>query len=142
MENTNVTNTKNAGGIAVYHSRAIIINNCCFLSNSAVQGGALYFQDVSHISISGTSFIKNEASSVGGAVALLRSDIVVNIDNITCIANQARQGGCLYMTSTTLVLKNSDIKQNLVDDYGAAVVMNGPLLQVSDKIIAQYNSKI
>ena len=136
MEKTNVTDGKSGnrgGGLYISNTRAIIVNNY-FLSNKAFEGGALFIVGFGIISIRGTSFVQNIALQSGGAVTVYDYVETITIDNITCIANQAKDSGCLFVESHTLILNNCVIKLNRVDTFGAGIFIRVSRMQVGDTL--------
>lgn len=77
---TESSSTKNK-----YTGYRYVISNCTFKNNSASNGGALYFEDVSRIYIgSSTLFDSNYANENGGAIDFYCSEFGVSNFNSSC----------------------------------------------------------
>ena len=56
----------------------------------AGSGGALELDNPEHASIRDTFFLRNVASSTGGAIEIIGGTDII-IDNMTCVGNQATE---------------------------------------------------
>ena len=118
------------GAINVYLSTATL-QRCQFQSNNAVKGGAINLNMPNLITISSTLLLKNVASNKGGAIGINDGTNLFIITNITCVGNQAPQGGCLDIKSVTLTLNNSVISMNSGHQLGAGIAATDSRIQVS-----------
>ena len=110
-----------------------VIESCNFLSNHAVNGGAMYVNQQEHVSVHSTSLLRNVASDTGGAL-VISDGTEVMINNITCVGNQGPNGGgCMNVGYVTLTLNNSDISENFGNNYGAGVSAGNSRIQVGAK---------
>ena len=158
IENTNFTNNNSSDGGAIYieakstlqanmssfwknfanqcggafqvegHSRATI-ENCLFISNNAIHGGAVNLNSPKFVSVLGTLFLRNVASDRGGAVAIKDGTNVI-IDNIRCVGNQGPRGGCLQIQSVILTLNNCEISDNFGFQYASGITAYDSKVQV------------
>ena len=120
---------QDGGAIHLTDDSTGVIEICHFMSNRAVQGGALQADDVKFLSIRGTLLLKNVALSVGGTITI-GAATNVTINNIRCVQNHAGQGVCLSIDSVKLTLENSEISENL-RQYDASVTATNLRIQVS-----------
>ena len=117
-----------------YHSYAsypeIRIDNCTFINNFAVYGGAIYIESGS-ANITNSRFINNTANNFGGAICIFGSS-TVNIADSTFDGDSSRTGeaGAIYVTESKLTMYNSTIKNCFstigsgICDLNATVVIN------------------
>ena len=134
---------KRTGGAIILKGYSIIvIESCHFLLNHAESSGALDINYPEHVSMLSTSFLRNVASYMVGAIAITNgTDVIIN--NITCVGNRGRDIGCLYIYSVTLTLTNSNISENFANSFGAGVSGSGySSVQVSPELNIQTRLKI
>ena len=137
---TNMSNfwknlAKRAGGAIVLKGySSAVIESCHFLSNYAVDGGAVHVNNPEHVIVHSTSFLRNVASHTGGAISISSgTDVIIN--DIICVDNQGLNGGgCLFIDSVTLTLNNSDISENCANEFGAGVSTSHSRIQVSTRL--------
>jgi predicted outer membrane repeat protein len=138
----------NGGAIACVRGCSLLLNNCTFDSNSAIQGGGSVFLigtstlDVSgtvftnststnggsiliavnsRINVNRTIFLHNKAD-FGSAINLVDADAAANVDNSTFSGNVAtRSGGAIYSGSKDLNISTSVFNDNIAD-FGGAVL--------------------
>ena len=129
--------THKGGAVRVDDKSSITTENCRFLSNKAVDGGAVHVTSSSYSFVNNTILVKNIASQYGGALALeydteIGSDPMrsVTFENITCISNQAISGGCIFIASAVLILKSSRVAHNHVSVCGAGIDIKDSRMQV------------
>ena len=115
--------TQAGGAIELRGYSTAVIENCRFLGNHAVSGGAMDLNAPEHVFIRETLLLKNVASSTGGAITIIDATNVL-INNITCIGNQgAIGGGCLGLDDVRLTLNNSEISENVAHDAAGVTAM-------------------
>lgn len=101
----------NDGG-AIYASRDVLATASLFTSNGAVDGGALYVNDVG--SISGDDFASNAATDDGSDVY---DDDQVTADNSTFTKGDAtNSGGSIYVNDSALTLLDDSITDSFAHD--------------------------
>lgn len=98
-----VINGTKGGAISIeqYNAR-LYLNNCNFLNNTAMLGGALNFNpgNNNQFNVSGCTFTGNQGSAAGGAI-WGTSELILSNNNFT--NNLAgNQGGGVYSTSVTM----------------------------------------
>ena len=133
------------GTIKADDDSSIVIANCHFLSNKAMDGGAVHLHHPIYSFISDTTFLKNMASQEGGAVKHYTTFTTdprrsVIFENITCIRNQAMYGGCLCILSAVLILKSSIVMHNHASSRGAAIGVQDSRIQVGSSF-KQFTDK-
>ena len=117
------------GAITLSGGATAIIESCLFLSNHAVNGGAVNINPAHDPFVRATFFFRNVASDRGGAITINGAANAI-IDNITCVGNQSPRGGCLYIDSVTLTLNNSNISENFGYELGAGILADYSRMQV------------
>lgn len=124
--NKDVSNCCNPGsGGVVYNHRnsKLIINNCKFNYNSAVNGGSIYFTsnlkipDNSTLEIYNSTINKNTASNNGGGIFASVNRLIIKSTNIT--NNEAnKDGGGLSINSRSGLIDGSKITHNTAENGG------------------------
>ena len=90
---SNTANTDYGYGGAIYNTGSTIIDNCSFMDNNAIYGGAIYNYYDGILIITGTSFSNNSAVD-GGAIYNYAGPLTIN--NSSIINNNAIDGGAIY----------------------------------------------
>ena len=125
---------RNGGAIKLNDNSTAIIESCQFLSNYAISGWAVDVNYPKHFSVLSTFLLRNVASYMGGAISISNGANVI-INNITCVGNQGQNGGgCMNVDSVTLILNNSEIRQNFANGFGAGVCAVYSRIQVCAKL--------
>ena len=118
-----------AGAVCAYGTSSKVLNSK-FIDNHVYMGqngGALYIYGANSL-VSNTSFEKNSAQYMGGAVYCIQNNVV--LDNLTCIDNYAGSGGAIYLSGSDYTsdsqnsnnkLKNSLFINNTARYGGGAV---------------------
>ena len=148
------TNVANTGGAISKGNGLLIVEDCDFTENQAINGtgGAFYVtggttqinaseftQNVSHtnggaihsldgtLTVSATTFTENRAGGHGGAIHISFADVVVQESTLT--GNQGNSGGAIGMLGygSSLELINSTLNQNVATFDGGAISNNGAL---------------
>ena len=121
---TNNTATQNFGGAIFdncnYLTVPVIITNTTFTNNTATGGGALY-TNINTLTITGSNFINNYASTNGGG-AISNLDSILNITNTTFTNNTATTtgaGGAINNQFAMIV--NNSIFTNNTALFGGAI---------------------
>ena len=138
-KSTFTNNSASAGGAIFVNSvsTTVVIKNCSFLANTAVEkGGALAFNDGDSIIISTSSFQDNLVGShvsthttsstgkgKGGAVYF--SAISIELVNTNFKNNEAASGGALFFeAAASLVVQESEFSGNIANNgVGGAVAI-------------------
>jgi predicted outer membrane repeat protein len=121
----------NSGGGAIYlDSSSLIIKNCTFEDNSAIEGGAIYSTDVtSFINLINCTFKNNFAFSDGGAVNLSSDSIDSKLDKCVFKNNFSYfgNGGAIYSYSNSsssfsnIEINASEFSNNSAYGSGGAI---------------------
>ena len=139
-----IDNVAEKDGGAIYTSGRLVVNNCKFTGNRAENGAAIYafypdYGDES-VTISGSTFENNRASSYGGAIYLdsdtqdkLFADGAAKsyIKNTVFRENQAKYGGAIFNFQYTDIL-NGEFYDNYASEGGGAIYMNNGYVIVED----------
>ena len=127
------------GGGAIYLSdrstEPLSLDNCEFINNSAVFGGAIYSYN-SALDITLSEFYDNNAKNDGGAIFAKNTALVIdsskfgNIETIddVCTAvngNIAIRGGAIYSFNASLDISNTDFADNTANSSGGAIWRRG-----------------
>jgi hypothetical protein len=146
------------GGIYNRNNSSTMITNCAFSENSARTGGGMFnFQSSSKVA--NCVFNKNSADygNGGGMYNFYSNPIVANC---TFIANVASSGAGIYISNSSLMLKNCTVTGNLAEYNGGGIYSfrnnltvnncilwgndaeNGPQINLRDNSIAyiQYTN--
>lgn len=108
-------------GGAIWNRGSLDALRTNFVGNRAHRGGAIYSQDDGVVSLTETTFEKNEANDEGGAIL---SDNQLVIRDSIFRNNQANVGGALVSQSGTLQISNSMFAVNHADVQGGAMRFN------------------
>ncbi|MBQ6511315.1 Ig-like domain repeat protein, partial [Methanobrevibacter sp.] len=112
-------------------------------------GGAIFAQQLTGLTISGTTFIENQAlsTSSGGAIFLSHITDDLTITDSKFIANHANGqedvgGGAIYMVGTSnyerkgkLTITNTLFEENTADSNGAAIYARATTVNVANSVI-------
>ena len=126
---------KKAGAVAFHQNVSIDLHNCEFRANTGRKGGAISFDESVEANIFNTFFFKNEADEyAGGLLAEWGDNVFVNMNNITCVWNIARQfGGCIgSKNGATFKITGSKFSKNKATLIGDAYAGSGSSLVVRD----------
>ena len=102
-------NTSTTNGGAVYTSNALTIDSCEFISNSAVDGGAIYAAGDTFTDNNST-FTSNTSTSEGGAVYITAA---ASLDGTSFDGNKSGPGGAIFIRNK---LTNTLIKITLTNN--------------------------
>ncbi len=150
-ENQSIDETDNTrGGGAIAMNNAVVqITDTTFDSNSSESGGAIYANTGCNLTITGSTFTDNTATtSMGGAIRSTTATTVVDISNTTFTGNSAASsaGGAIYTVNAGNTLKLTDciITGNTDKLGGGGVYMTtkGSVLVLSGKTIIAGNTSI
>ncbi len=128
-------NTATGSGGAIYHvttsaTNILSITDSDFISNSALNGGALWNNNSANsiINVSSVNFIKNSASSSGGAIY---NSGTLNLDSeIIFSSNTALSGGAVYNTRT-ITSNGSLFYNNSATGNGGAIYSSGGTVNIN-----------
>jgi len=126
-------NSGTDGGAVNLETGTVRIEDCTFARNESRRGGALHIVRAA-VTITGTQFLLNGASDMGGAIYLLDCD--APIQNSLFADNRAKYGAALYHASAgpRATVTNSTIVTN-VSESGAALRFSGNLATVRNSIV-------
>jgi predicted outer membrane repeat protein len=121
-------NTAGAGGAISSSGTTVILDHMTFETNQALtyNGGALYIDGVTTLTITESSFAENIAAGSGGAANLV-SGTNAAIDNSTFAYNISNDtgsdggGGAIQVTSSTLTMTNSTVIGNSAKQNGGGI---------------------
>ena len=133
VENCRFSNNsanQRGGAILAMGTSAVKIYTSNFSQNTATEGGVLYTTGETEFSLTDAVLLNNVVSGYGGALSLELSTKNF-MDGITCVGNQANDGGCLSLNAVTLTLRRSNISGNSGSTQGAAIYMDNSNVQVS-----------
>jgi predicted outer membrane repeat protein len=118
--NVTITNTQfientanDDSGSAIYMSGNegngnLTITNSLFSGNTSIyNGGAIYLEKASRVTITNSTFVDNSTSSDNGGAIALYGDIPVSITNSTFSNNTASTGGAFYVAEGEVTITNS-----------------------------------
>lgn len=92
------------GGALIVSDSNVFLSNCMFKGNSANNGGAIFSESTSNITINHSTFISNHATGFG---------------------NQLCSGGAIFVNGTgSVIIHNSSFKNNTSDQGGAMAVIS------------------
>lgn len=120
--NEDISKCCNLGSGAVIFNTgnsSLIIKNCKFDSNNAINGGAIYFNGGSNstLEIYNSIFNKNKASNSGGAIDASTTKLIIKSTNIT--KNEAnKNGGGASLSSDNGIIDSSSIIGNIANNGG------------------------
>jgi len=125
FENNTATNF--GGAISSTGVCSVTIENCRFENNTATNffGGAIAHQSSGLLAISDTQFIKNQATSSGGAIASLTS-CNVTIENCKFENNTATNdygGAIIHGSSGSLAISDTQFIKNQATSSGGAIFL-------------------
>ena len=109
------------GAATGFENSTCNLEDCMFSSNSAERsGGASYIEELSKVSIDGSTFSKNSAS-FGGALYCQVSTLTVD-DSVFEDGKAAETGGCIHARrKSRITFLNTKMLENKADDSGGAV---------------------
>ncbi|WP_298523334.1 right-handed parallel beta-helix repeat-containing protein, partial [uncultured Methanobrevibacter sp.] len=86
----------------VFGNTVVKIDDCTFTSNHGINGGAIYADTHSDVTITNSEFTANEGTGSGGAIYANK----LNIHDTTFIGNSANMGGAVYIAGGSSDLVN------------------------------------
>jgi predicted Zn-dependent protease len=116
------------GAIQVRVIWDLSITGCSFTDNTAVKGGAIYFNG-GNLTIKGTTINGNNANYSGGGVLI--DPATANISSSTISNNWAPTGADVYNLDSTTYLVNSTVG-DLYNDTGTVSLVNSTVSSVSN----------
>ena len=108
------------GGISVQNFICLILKNNTFFENYAeIDGGAVHILQTTSFLIENCLFLLNTAKNYGGSLNLYGISSNYNICDSVFIANQANQGGVVFLNiKSSLLIKNSYFANNIAKSGG------------------------
>ena len=141
----NNTSDQNGGAIALYNSThlrshqptSIEIINSTFQCNNAVFGGAMFLHS-SRAKISGSSFLSNIATAMGGAVVSSTTSSIVIADGLFALNQAMSDGGVLYIeaASAAVVSGGKFFNNSASGDGGVTYVVSNSTVSVNNSIFS------
>ncbi|MBN1796533.1 MAG: PKD domain-containing protein, partial [Sedimentisphaerales bacterium] len=130
--NADLTPLDKGGGMCNISDSNLVVKNCVFVSNKAINGGAVYNENC-YPTFLNCVFINNQASSNGGAVYNISTN--PNFINCTFTENKAGSyGGAMYNDNSDPNIKNAIIWNNTANVGPSIYNTNDsvPLISYSD----------
>ena len=125
-DNRVLMNTAASLGGGLYLSAAATVRDNLLQGNVAEYGGGLYgWYGQSATTLDGNRFLSNTATAQGGGAYLYRDSDAVYRNNVF-VANQAAQGGALYLSGATSHFIHSTIASNSSTDGRGVVIDRYP----------------
>ena len=132
----NNTSRGKAGVIYVNSESKVLIKNSKFISNSAIDGGAIY--SLTPISLSNNQFIDNRAEKSGGAITWLFFE-PMNLHTNLLKKNSALHGNNIASEVTTLNLKEILVSNKTLEQLRDEYFKNKIDFTPNDSLISQHN---
>ena len=143
FSDNNCTETGTTGGAAILNHGTLVINECAFENNNAINyGGAIYSDG--DLEVTDSNFTSNSAPS-GSAIASRDFDISgciftensgekgtvyftkgsSTMTDTTFSENEANDGGAIYITKGSLVIDSSEFTENIAETNAQAIYVGG-----------------
>jgi predicted outer membrane repeat protein len=137
------TTTTHGYGGAIYSTGALTVNDSAFSSNTAKKAGGAIGQMAGGVSISGSSFTQNTASTYYGGGALhLAAGSTASVTTSSFSGNNAELGGAIRVLGTATI-SGSSFTQNTSSYGGAAVdIENDGSAIISTSVISGNQADI
>ena len=150
FQSVTVSNNEYYHGVYVYNSSPTF-SGCTFTAQICWYYGTIFADDLSAVTVTGSTFSGNDGGSAGGGI-YAEGGAIVDVDTSTFSDNVAQyggavdayyadltfrantvfdntatnQGGGLYLTGTPAFLEGNDFVENHADDDGGALFVNTP----------------
>ena len=130
LVSNNTANTN--GGVVFSQGITISITNCTFKMNSALAVGGVFFVAEASILMRNSSFVNNFAGLSGG-IFFVAYHSVINITQLHCSANQAKQSGGVLISKygTKAFISDTEISQNSGRLIGAIWIDDNSVLELN-----------
>jgi M6 family metalloprotease-like protein len=130
------SNSAVSHGGGIYNSAAgnLTLSDGAFTSNTATYGGAVF--NGGNLSVTGSTFSGNTASSWGGALYQEGASPSTTVANSALSANSASYGGGFFINGGSLSSINNTLSANQASSSGGGVFNNSGVLNISNTIIA------
>ncbi|WP_409199297.1 Ig-like domain-containing protein [Methanobrevibacter sp. DSM 116169] len=124
----NYVGSGNKGGaITIFNSDDIIIDDCYFNGNRAIDGGAIYLSEINNINIANSTFVNNIANTYGGAI-FISGGSDYNIYNSTFEKNNGRShAGAIYITKSENINIDESIFKKNTGNYAGVIYALGTI---------------
>ena len=121
----------------------IDIHDAKYVGGVAAQDGAALFLDCpSHIHITGSQFISNEAVNGQGGAVFLSSSTDVLVHGTDFVRNAALEGGALYLvTNAEASVTESSIISNSAYLSGGAAFLSGSVLTLENTLVQENSAR-
>jgi len=106
----------NLNGQIILENTVATIDECSFTNNTGEQGGAINANPSSDLTVTSSYFIRNDATTEGGAIYATN----LKIEDNTFMFNTAELGGAIYITDSSNSLVNITscvFDSNIATDY-------------------------
>ncbi|MBX3324072.1 MAG: hypothetical protein KF757_13910 [Phycisphaeraceae bacterium] len=129
------------GGLEIFDASIVQIVDCELMINRTINGagGALQIGDSASVSIVGSVLSGNEASWVGGAIALYEATL--ELEDSALEANEAEYGGALALSFAEATLDRVRIEGNLARESGGGIDIFGGSLDATNTLLAGNHAK-
>ena len=132
---SNVCTANLAGAICLSGANPLNITGGTFKENSATEGGCIYNNAASNISITGTKFINNVASTGVGGVFYCKDNPnpEIIIENAEFTGNTAtKEGGAIFFKNGKWTVTNTAFKNNTAESNGGAIYAHTGSLTIQE----------
>ena len=134
IRNITLKNGYGTNGGAIYNEGSLTITNSTFKKNEANKdGGAIYNYRLSKLSIMDSTFNENKADDQGGAICNSDKN-KFTICKSTLNKNTAEYGGAVYGYKTKMTMSQLTLKQN-TGYRGGAIFNNSGELTITDSTL-------
>jgi len=137
------------GAVTMYNSGHLMVNNCVFRNNSAMNGASIYFAEGTtwsyELAITNCSFYNNSATRRGAAViaestASSANSVYINITNSTISGNSSGWGGTVYCSASVSSANFPGAATATINMYQCTVCNNTGSTQVESYTSDSNNS--
>jgi predicted outer membrane repeat protein len=121
-------NSATANGGAICSSGSMSVNDCSFMSNSALYyGGAIHHQFASNALIARSTFTNNSARLYGGAIFAVTASNISIVDS-SFIGNSAKYGGGVnfFGIISGITIQRTNLTRNIAQLHGGGVYFSAP----------------
>ena len=103
-------------------------------------GGAIRLLNGARGIVETSAFSENRATD-GGAIATSSGSVLLNINQSSFISNEAASiGGAIYLGGGSTEISNSSFRKNAADSGGGALTIKGDKLEVTNSTISENQS--
>ncbi|GAB4213930.1 MAG: hypothetical protein OHK0012_11020 [Synechococcales cyanobacterium] len=139
-------NTATSYGGSIYGNNAsITITDTEILNSSGSRGGAVFHKGNVMVDIKRSTISNNHAGAVGGGI-FKRDGGTLSVENSTISGNSlsssTSRGGGIYAYSTRLIVNNSTISNNLVNELGGGLLLANVTATITNSTITGNTANV